>query len=79
MLDFLTKQIDEFKRRTDKLEKALEHEGDSSEKHAKHFRDVVVPAMADLRETGDELELISRTNHGRSRRIARCCSSSSGG
>ena len=29
----------------------------SAEKHAKHFRDAVVPAMAALRETGDELEL----------------------
>jgi glutamine synthetase len=57
VLDWLTKKIDVFKERTDKLEKALAHEGPSSEKHAKHFRDVVVPAMAALRETGDELEL----------------------
>jgi glutamine synthetase len=57
VLDWLTKKIDLFKERTDKLEKALAHEGASSEKHAKHFRDVVVPAMAALRETGDELEL----------------------
>jgi glutamine synthetase len=57
VLDWLTSKIDLFKERTDKLEKALAHEGPSSEKHAKHFRDVVVPAMAALRETGDELEL----------------------
>jgi glutamine synthetase len=57
VLDWLTKKIDVFKERTDKLERALAHEGPSSEKHAKHFRDVVVPAMAALRETGDELEL----------------------
>jgi glutamine synthetase len=57
VLAWLTKKIDLFKERTDKLEKALAHEGPSSEKHAKHFRDVVVPAMAALRETGDELEL----------------------
>jgi glutamine synthetase len=57
VLDWLTKKVDVFKERTDKLEKALAHEGASSEKHAKHFRDVVVPAMAALRETGDELEL----------------------
>jgi glutamine synthetase len=57
-LDALTKLTDEFKRRTDKLRHALEHEGASSEKHAKHFRDVVVPAMAALRDTGDELELM---------------------
>jgi glutamine synthetase len=57
VLDWLTKKVDLFKERTNKLEKALAHEGPSSEKHAKHFRDVVVPAMAALRETGDELEL----------------------
>jgi glutamine synthetase len=58
LLDWLTKKIDLFKQRTDKLEKALGHDsGGSAEKHAKHFRDAVVPAMAALRETGDELEL----------------------
>src|SRR5258707_492371 len=34
-LDVLTRLTDEFKRRADKLEKALEHEGGSAEKHAK--------------------------------------------
>jgi glutamine synthetase len=57
-LDALTRLVDTFKQRTDKLAKALEHEGDSAEKHAKHFRDVVVPAMSALRETGDQLELM---------------------
>jgi glutamine synthetase len=58
LLDALTKNVDEFKKRTTKLEHALAHEGDgSAEKHAKHFRDVVIPAMAGLREKGDELEL----------------------
>src|SRR4029078_2037661 len=33
-LDALIKLIDEFKRRTDRLAKALDHEGDSAEKHA---------------------------------------------
>jgi glutamine synthetase len=57
VLDWLTKKIDEFKERTDKLEHALEHETNgSAEKHAKHFRDVVVPAMQKLREAGDTLE-----------------------
>ena len=32
--------------------------GGSAEKHAKHFRDVVVPAMSALRETGDQLEVV---------------------
>jgi glutamine synthetase len=57
-LDALIKLVDEFKRRTDRLAKALDHESDSAEKHAKHFRDVVVTAMAELRETGDKLEVM---------------------
>jgi glutamine synthetase len=57
-LDALIKLVDEFKRRADRLAKALDHESDSAEKHAKHFRDVVVTAMADLRETGDKLEVM---------------------
>jgi glutamine synthetase len=59
VLDQVVKLTDELKRRTDKLQKALDHEGNgSAEKHAKHFRDAVVPAMAALRETGDALECI---------------------
>jgi glutamine synthetase len=58
-LDRLTKLTDDFQRRTDKLQHALEHEGNgSAEKHAKHFRDAVIPAMTALREAGDELELM---------------------
>jgi len=58
LLDWLTKKVDEFKRRANVLEHALGHESNgSAEKHAKHFRDVVIPAMAALREAGDELEL----------------------
>jgi glutamine synthetase len=58
-LDRMTKLTDEFKRRTDRLQHALEHEANgSAEKHAKHFRDVVIPAMAALREAGDDLELV---------------------
>jgi glutamine synthetase len=59
VLDRLTKTIDEVKKRTDKLEHSLAHEGNGvAEKHAKHFRDVVRPAMEVLREAGDELELM---------------------
>src|SRR5438552_3679964 len=59
VLDRLTKLIDDFKRRSDKLQGALEHEANGDAvKHARHFRDVVIPAMATLREAGDELELI---------------------
>jgi len=58
-LDRVTKLTDEFRRRTDRLQHALEHEGNgSAEKHAKHFRDGVIPAMTGLREVGDDLELL---------------------
>jgi glutamine synthetase len=59
VLDQVTKHTDELKRRADKLQAALEHESNgAAEKHAKHFRDVVIPQMAALRETGDSLELM---------------------
>jgi glutamine synthetase len=54
----ITKLTDELKRRSDKLASALEHGGGSAEKHAKYFRDVVVPAMEKLREAGDALEVV---------------------
>src|SRR5450755_4452422 len=58
-LDRLKKLTDVLKQRADKLAHALEHESTgSAEKHAKHFRDVVVPAMGALREAGDALELM---------------------
>jgi glutamine synthetase len=57
-LESLVGLTDAFKRGIDKLEKALAHEGASVEKHAKHFRDVVIPAMTALREAGDGLEEI---------------------
>jgi glutamine synthetase len=56
-LDQITKLTDEFNRRTGALQKALGHEtGGSAEKHAKHVRDGVIPAMQALREIGDRLE-----------------------
>ncbi len=58
-LDQLVKLTDDFKQKTDKLQDLLEHEGEGgAEKHAKHFRDKIVPAMVSLRETGDALEQI---------------------
>jgi glutamine synthetase len=58
VLDHLTKLTDDFRRRTDRLQKALEHESNGDAvKHAKHYRDEVIPAMTALREAGDELEL----------------------
>jgi glutamine synthetase len=59
VLDRITKLTDTLKQRSDKLARALEHESNgSAEKHAKHFRDGVITAMAALREAGDELELM---------------------
>ena len=53
----LTTLTDELKRRTDKLENALAHENNgSSDKHAKHYRDAVIPMMGALRDTADALE-----------------------
>jgi glutamine synthetase len=57
LLERLTKLVDQLKQRSDKLAKALEHEGGDAVKHAKHFRDVVIPAMTALRETGDAIEV----------------------
>ncbi len=57
-LEELTTLTDEFKQEADKLQDLLEHEGGDADKHAKYFRDKVVPAMAALRETGDSLECI---------------------
>jgi glutamine synthetase len=57
-LDEICKLTDAGKQRVDALEKLLEHEGTGAEKHAKYFRDKVIPAMNALRETGDALESI---------------------
>jgi glutamine synthetase len=58
-LDELCRLTDECKVRVDHLQKLLEHEANgNAEKHAKYFRDKVVPAMESLRETGDSLECI---------------------
>jgi glutamine synthetase len=58
LLDRLTGLVDELRSRTDKLAKVLEHSGSGAEKHAKFMRDNVVTAMAALRETGDEIEVV---------------------
>jgi glutamine synthetase len=56
-LDEICRLTDEGKQRVDALEKLLEHEGNGDAgKHAKYFRDKVVPAMTALREVGDALE-----------------------
>jgi glutamine synthetase len=56
-LEELVKLTDETKVGVDKLQDLLDHEGDGSvEKHAKYFRDKIIPAMNTLREAGDGLE-----------------------
>jgi len=58
-LNDLCRLTDEFKNGIDRLQTMLDHDGSSDgEKHARYFRDKVVPAMAALRETGDSLECI---------------------
>jgi glutamine synthetase len=56
LLDKIVGLTDEFKDRSDGLEASLGHGSGSPDAHAKHFRDVVVPAMLALRETSDALE-----------------------
>jgi glutamine synthetase len=59
LLSTYTKLVDRFKVQTDGLAGLLEHGGGSAEKHAKYMRDKVVPAMAKLREIGDEIEVLT--------------------
>ncbi len=58
LLDRIVRLIDQFRAQTDKLAESLEHASASTEKHAKYMRDTVVPAMASLRELGDQIELL---------------------
>jgi glutamine synthetase len=56
-LDQLVKLTDEAKVQVDRLQNLLDHEANGSpEKHAKYFRDKVIPTMDALREAGDSLE-----------------------
>jgi glutamine synthetase len=58
-LDTLCRLTDQAKQRVDALQKLVEHDGAGDvEKHAKYFRDKIVPAMVALREAGDGLESI---------------------
>ena len=62
VLETVTRLVDLLRTNTDKLAKSLEHHASSTEKHAKFMRDTVVPAMAALREVGDQLELVVPTD-----------------
>jgi glutamine synthetase len=56
-LDDICRLTDDAKVRVDRLQELLEHEGEGDAvKHAKYFRDKVIPAMNALREVGDSLE-----------------------
>jgi glutamine synthetase len=60
LLGTYTKLIDKFKTQTDALAGLLDnHNGAPAEKHAKYMRDKIVPAMAKLREVGDEIEVLT--------------------
>jgi glutamine synthetase len=60
LLTTYTKLVDRFKAQTDSLAGLLDnHNGAAAEKHAKYMRDKVVPAMATLREIGDEIEVLT--------------------
>jgi glutamine synthetase len=58
LLTAVGRLIDAFRVQTEKLSSALEHNGGSAEKHARYMRDTIVPAMAKLRELGDQIELL---------------------
>jgi len=57
LLASYAKLVDKFKAQADTLGGLLAHGGGSAEKHAKFMRDKVVPAMAKLRDLGDQIEL----------------------
>jgi glutamine synthetase len=58
LLDHMTKLVDAFRAGTEKLSKALDAHTGGIEKHAKYMRDAIVPAMNDLRDAGDALEVV---------------------
>ena len=57
LLASYTKLVDNFKAQADVLADLLEHTSASTEKHAKHMRDKVIPAMTRLRDIGDQIEV----------------------
>src|SRR5687767_8846134 len=62
-LDKLSKIVDDAKSGVDHLQELLDHDHDGSAvKHAKYFRDKVIPAMTALREAGDALECLVPQN-----------------
>jgi glutamine synthetase len=58
LLTRLVKLTDAFRAQTEAVAHAADHSAGSAEKHAKYMRDSVVPAMAKLRELGDQIETL---------------------
>jgi glutamine synthetase len=58
LLTTFTKLVDGLKTQTDTLAGLLEHSSPTTEKHAKHMRDKVIPVMNKLRDIGDSIELL---------------------
>jgi len=60
LLTQYAKLADQFKTQADALAAALDnHAAGSAEKHAKYMRDKVIPLMTKLRETGDQIEVLT--------------------
>jgi glutamine synthetase len=59
LLGQYSRLIDRFKTQADGLNTLLEHLPSSAERQAKYQRDKIVPAMAKLRETGDQIEVLT--------------------
>jgi glutamine synthetase len=58
-LDRLTKLVGALEQRIDALEATLDHHGEGDlRREAGHFHDVVIPALASLREAADQVESI---------------------
>jgi glutamine synthetase len=59
LLGQYSRLIDRFKTQADGLNALLEHLPSAAPRQAKYQRDKVVPAMAKLRETGDQIEVLT--------------------
>jgi glutamine synthetase len=59
LLTTFTRLLDTFKAQTDTTGALLEHTSPTTEKHAKHMRDKVIPAMTRLRDLGDQIEVLT--------------------
>jgi glutamine synthetase len=58
LLTRVVKLVNAFRVQTDALAAALDHTSSSAGKHAKYMRDTIVPAMAKLRDLGDQIEVL---------------------